>query len=116
MGEAGVWPGAELRTPPAPKGSDFLGGNIPETIPKVAGSGGLPLAPGVPSPACFTPLEPGAGDGGREGGGQRRREERVQDQQQLYGWLCECEVKETSLLVPSSPLLCLTGSSQDGLN
>lgn len=40
----------------------------------------------------------------------------MHSQQQRYGWLCECEVKDTSMLVPGSPLLCLTGSGRDALN
>lgn len=64
MGEAGVWPVAELKTPSAPNGSDSLGGNLPKVIPKVTGSGGLPLFY-----TCFTPpeLDPVVGAGREEG-------------------------------------------------
>lgn len=92
MGEAGVWPVAELKTPSAPNGNDSLGGSLPKVIPKVTGSGGLPLFY-----TCFTPPEPDpvVGAGRRRGG--------VHGQQQCYGWLCECEVKETSMLAPAAP-------------
>lgn len=55
-------------------GSDSLGCNVPRVIPKVAGSGGLPLVSGVPSPAYFKPPEPGAGGGGRQGEGRGEEE------------------------------------------
>lgn len=62
---SGLWlsPGC----PPSPNGSDSLDGNVPKVVPKVAGSGGLPLVPGVPSTAFLIPPEPGAAGGGREG-------------------------------------------------
>lgn len=44
------------------------------------------------------------------------RQGRVHGQQQLYGWPRECEVKETSTLLPGSPVLCLIGSSDDELD
>lgn len=66
MEEVGVWPVAELRTPHAPNGSDFLGHSFPKVIPKVVGSGGLPLFY-----TCFTPRSldsMGGGGPGREVG------------------------------------------------
>lgn len=53
-------------------GSDSLDSNDPKVVPKVAGSGGLPLVPGVPAPVYFSPqsLELLVG-AGREGAGRR---------------------------------------------
>lgn len=67
---SGLWlsPGC----PPSPKGSDSLDSNVPTVVPKVVGSGGLPLIPGVPSTAFLIPPEPRAAGGGREG---RREQE-----------------------------------------
>lgn len=87
---------------PSPNGTDSLDGNVPKVVPKVTGSGGLSLIPGVSSTAFFIPQEPGAAGEDREG--RREQEEgRVHGQQQRYGWLRECEVKGSSGLFPTAP-------------
>lgn len=59
-----------------PNGSDSLHGDVPKAVPKVVGSGGLLLIPGVPSTAPFAPPEPGLLEGGgRRGEGSRGRED-----------------------------------------
>lgn len=122
QGESAGWEsqGSGLRLssgcPPPLNGSDSLDGNVPKVVPKVAGSGGCPQPRGaINSLFLFTPPESGAAVGaGREGGSGRQG--RVRGQQQLYGWPSECEVKGTSMLLPGSPMLCLTGSSHDELD
>lgn len=98
--------------PTISNGSDSLDNNVPKVVPKVISSGGLPLIPGVPSAAFlhFWSLELLVEQGGKR---VSRREGRVHGQQQLYGWPGECEVKGTSVLLLSSPMLCPTGSSRD---
>lgn len=97
-----------------PNGSDSLDNSVPKVIPKVtsSGVGAAPPSQGCPQQPFYTS---GAWTFWWEQGGKRvsRREGRVHGQQQLYGWPGECEAKGTSVLLPSSPMLCPTGSSRE---